>query len=173
MRLRQSRLGSLEILDIARESHVYPPVNEEARLLCQALRLARALPCTPSTIQISHFIATDETVRELRGLPTTCKSLSLRLRSGQYSGNVRAPTVWPLSRAAVLIPRSYTHWTVSSAELREAELEAFLLNAPHNRTAEEPLCIEIVGKDKAWVDGIMGTMTRLDTYPHVTVVTAA
>ncbi len=139
------------------------------RLLRDSLTVIQAMPPTTKKVCVSLYAATGEVMRELRGLPTTCDSLGLFV-SSCCSATQGPPSVWPLSRALLLVPRSYTKVTVASTQLRLAELEAFVLGAPADRTAEQPLEISVLGKSKAWADDMMSRMAQWGTYPHVKVV---
>ncbi len=140
------------------------PETDRPSLLRESLTLLRAVPCKHGRLCINNYKATTEIVRELSGLPTTCESLILRLRGGA------PPADWPMSRALVLIPRSYSVVMTEASALWPAELEAFVFGAPTDRTAEQPLEVQVWGKDKAWGEEMMRRMQLSDTYPHVTVV---
>ncbi len=164
--LSSVRLHSLDSFHLERDTSSAAS-TEEARQLRAGLAALRALPCAPQRVYVKGFQATDDVVRELRGLPE-CAAVILRLGSC-CSVTAKPPSFWPLARLAWLIPRSYTRWAIKSAQLKPAELEAFLLSAPADRTSAQPLSVVVYDRDKIWVDSIASTMTRMDTYPHVTV----
>lgn len=69
----------------------------------------------------------------------------------------------------VLYARFFTTWAIDAAGLTENELETLITLAPPDRTASQPLTIEVYGKDAAWEQSINARLRDMETYPHVTI----
>lgn len=112
---------------------------DQPRLLSASFAIVRALDCT--SVDVSGWAASGANIEALAGLPANARLLTLRLRSAATSAAGQAAV--PIARLPSLIPGSYKQWRLDTTALTYAEVEAFVRNAPTDRTAERPLSIQL------------------------------
>lgn len=97
-----------------------------------------------------------------------CENLELKFKQVHES-----PTVWPLNRAASLIPQSYTYWSVATEGVSTEDIETFLRSLPDDRTETNPLAVALMGKDEQYAEEANAMLHEYGSYPHVTIVCEA
>ncbi len=158
------------------EVEVLPTSNapiDQARELRACLYALASLSCIPKALSLKYWPAAEAVVAELRGLPEWSCTLGLGFESW---GVVPRSTYsqaqghrWPLARAGALIPYMYHTWCLRDSDLEKQEVEALVLSAPADYTADLPLHIQLRSRDQGLVSILRTLMSASGTYPHVTV----
>ncbi len=139
--------------------------------------------CVCHTCLSVHLSVCAGVIAELVNLPPWDCELTLELTS--YKDMKLEGEQWPIARAPSLIPPTYTTWRIDAqqeveeeeddldeewegAAMPAAEVEAFVLSAPRDRTADNPLTIDL-GEHHGALGGRL--VERLDELgvSHVTV----
>ncbi len=170
-RLAKTRLTKLKSFYTTGQYNTYSPADQSG-LLRATFALARALPCHADNLTISGWPASAPVIASLAHLPHWPGTLTLSLTSVKPP-NGPDPNPWPISRAPWLIPRSYAQWNVEIGHpvgLSGQEIDAFLNNAPGDRTVEEPLKICYVGQyADVFAGGRREWEELVGTYPNVSI----
>ncbi len=166
-RLRSVRVASIK------ELHLHPAANtsvhDEPRVFRALLLVIKALSCAGEALILDGWKATQELAAELRGLPTWPKlALCLKQPESPLPTHRRAG---PLVQLLGLIPRSFTYVNIDRHAVRsEQELEALVLQAPADRTAQDPLSLVFGGWREEWMTDMRAIVLHADTYPHISIV---
>ncbi len=143
-------------------------VASQPRCLRAALGVLRAMPCAPWQVYIAGWFSTDENIRELQNLPHS-RHLELALASQAVEGSEQHAD-WPLARLPHTLPRTFCKVALDGRSLQQGEMRACVLNAPADRTSDQPLNFVLHGaQNSGLVAGLKATMERKDMYPHVSV----
>lgn len=166
-RLRRVRVTSINELHISPAQNTF--AHDEPRVLRALLVVLRALSCTGRALVLCGWRATQQLVAELRCLPSW-EQLGLCFKQ---PADIPTPThrlAGALAQVLGLIPRSFTYVYMDRGSMKdERDCEALVLQAPANRTAEQPLCLAVGGQREKWVTYMQEMLLHADTYPHVTI----
>ncbi len=142
--------------------------TDHACFLRASLTIAAALPCEPQRVHVRGFVANSDVVAAFRQLPAWSNT-ELRLDLKSVGRKAFVDYHWPLSRLPCFIPRTYKHISISEFELEPGELLAFMYGVPGDRTREQPLTVQVLGKEKHWVERVSSRIRYSGTFPYVTV----
>lgn len=157
---------------------LHPAVSWPAQpaALRASLQILQALPRAPDELVVQDWPVTPECIAALAALttleaakedkPNAYSKLSLFVAGW---GTIRGET-WPIARLPLVLPRWSRVWSLDVGKLFPGELEAFVFGAPADRTANNPLTIQLYGAHAEWADDLTARLDSLATYPHVRVV---
>lgn len=76
-----------------------------------------------------------------------------------------------MSRILRTIPRSYTRVEVEAYQLQAEEVTALALNAPRDRTEQEPLCVYLKYPEDEQAHFVAALQAHVseESYPHVSI----
>lgn len=138
------------------------------RVFRAKLDILQALKCTPDTVLVGDYVASDGVVACLAHLPPA-RELIVQLQTCEMlTGYAYKEEYWPMAKAPSLIPRSYGEWSFHAYDdhLSRGEMKGLLLNAPSDRTSASPLTVTCHQQYASWAEAYRERMLQ----PNVTVL---